>query len=409
MKILHVVGGDPENGAFKGAYILHSALIKLKLDSKILNNSKPDNFKKKLKTKQFHFINEGIIKNILVLLFVFIERLLKSIFLHAPRETFTIGLMGFDITKLKAYKNADLIHIHWLGQGFINLGSLKKINKPILWTMRDMWPFTGGSHYNMDFVKYEKSKISEFIKIYKRKVFKENFQFIAVSDWLKKKAKSSYVLKNKKILKIDNNIDIKCFKKIKNEKAKKILKIKTKKQIIIYGAQNPQSKRKGWNLFLNSLKFLDKEKFYVLIFGNFWSHSDLDNIGIEYKSFGYIDDNKKLSIIYSCGDIFVASSVQDAWPKTFAEAMLCGTPTICFDNTSISEIVDHKINGYIVKKFDAKYLAKGITWLAKETKYNAKIRQNCQNKILKYDSNLIAKKYYHLYQKLLYKNYKNKY
>ena len=57
-------------------------------------------------------------------MFVFIERLFKSIFLHAPRETFTIGLMGFDITKIKAYKNADIIHIHWLGQGFINLGSL---------------------------------------------------------------------------------------------------------------------------------------------------------------------------------------------------------------------------------------------------------------------------------------------
>ena len=32
----------------------------------------------------------------------------------------------------------DLIHIHWIGKGFIKLSSIKKIEKPIVWTMRDM-------------------------------------------------------------------------------------------------------------------------------------------------------------------------------------------------------------------------------------------------------------------------------
>jgi glycosyltransferase involved in cell wall biosynthesis len=48
--------------------------------------------------------------------------------------------------------------------------------------------------------------------------------------------------------------------------------------------------------------------------------------------------------------------------------MSCGTPVVCFDNTSISEIVDHKVNGYIVKNFDADLLKKGIDWLSKEIK-----------------------------------------
>ena len=50
-----------------------------------------------------------------------LEKILKSIYLHSPRETFTLGFFGFDITKLKEYKNADIIHIHWLNQGFITL------------------------------------------------------------------------------------------------------------------------------------------------------------------------------------------------------------------------------------------------------------------------------------------------
>ena len=44
-------------------------------------------------------------------------------------------------------------------------------------------------------------------------------------------------------------INLKKYQKMQN-----ILEINTKKQIILYGAQNPQSKRKGWDLFLDAKK-----------------------------------------------------------------------------------------------------------------------------------------------------------
>ena len=48
-----------------------------------------------------------------------------------------------------------------------------------------------------------------------------------------------------------------------------------------------------------------------------------DNIGFEYKILGYINDKTTLNATYCAADIFVASSIEDAWPKTFAEAMYC--------------------------------------------------------------------------------------
>ena len=210
MKILHVVGGSFNNGAFKGAKILHDSLINLNVDSKILN----DNFlkNKKKEDNEIIFLPDNYIKKILHIFFIYIEKILKSLFLKSPRETFTIGLFGFDLTKLKAYQDADIIHIHWLNEGFINLKSLSKVKKPLIWTMRDMWAFTGGSHYTMDFEYYENNKISNFLKNLKKKYYKKNFQFVAVSGWLKKKAENSNVLNQFKIKKIDNNIDIKNFK-----------------------------------------------------------------------------------------------------------------------------------------------------------------------------------------------------
>ena len=187
--------------------------------------------------------------------------------------------------------------------------------------MRDMWAFCGGPHYTMDFKEYENTKISNFLKKLKKKNYKKNFKFVAVSDWLKKRAERSIVLKDHNITKINNNINTNNFRQIPKEIAKKILKIDTDKNIILYGAQNPQSPRKGWDYFIDTLKKLDKKKYYLVIFGKFWSHNKLNEIGLEYKSLGFINDNKKLNATYACADVFVASSIQDAWPKTFAEAM----------------------------------------------------------------------------------------
>ena len=398
IKVLHVVGGSLTNGAAKGANVLHEALLSLKIDSKLLNDSTP---KVKNIDKKIIFINDTFFKRIINNIFVYLEKILKSIFLHAPRETFTLGFFGFDITKLKEYKNADIIHIHWLNQGFIKLGSLSKINKPLVWTMRDMWPFTGGSHYSMDFEKYEKSYISKKIKNFKKKNYKKNFHFVAVSDWLRNKAQKSSVLKEYDIKRIYNNINTNDFDKITKKQAKSFLNISTKKKIILYGAQNPQSKRKGWNIFIKTLKKLDNTKYFLLIFGNFWSQESLNKIGIEYKSLGFINDKKILNNIYSSADLFVAPSIQDAWPKTFAEAMYCGTPVVCFDNTSISEIVDHKVNGYIVKNFDADLLKKGIDWLSKEIMKNSFNKNNSRIKISNFSGDVIAKKYIKFYKKIL--------
>ena len=398
IKVLHVVGGSLTNGAAKGANVLHEALLSLKIDSKLLNDSTP---KVRNIDKKIIFINDTFFKRIINNIFVYLEKILKSIFLHAPRETFTLGFFGFDITKLKEYKNAHIIHIHWLNQGFIKLGSLSKINKPLVWTMRDMWSFTGGSHYTMDFEKYEKSYIAKIIKNFKKKNYNKNFHFIAVSDWLRNKAQKSSTLKEYDIKRIYNNINTNDFDIITKKQAKSFLKISTKKKIILYGAQNPQSKRKGWSIFIRTLKKLDNTKYFLLIFGNFWSQESLDKIGIEYKSLGFINDKKILNNTYSSADLFVASSIEDAWPKTFAEAMYCGTPVVCFDNTSISEIVDHKVNGYIVKNFDADLLKKGIDWLSKEIMKNSFNKNSSRIKISNFSGDVIAKKYIKFYKKIL--------
>jgi hypothetical protein len=59
-----------------------------------------------------------------------------------------IANTGTDITSLPEFRQADVIHLHWVNQGMLSLKDIRKIltsGKPVVWTMHDMWPCTGSA------------------------------------------------------------------------------------------------------------------------------------------------------------------------------------------------------------------------------------------------------------------------
>lgn len=395
MKVLHIIGGSSKGGAYKGAFILHHSLLKLGIKSKVINDK---NFYNNSET-EINFFYRNPLKKILNFFYIYCEKLIKFIFLKSPRSIFTIGILGFDITKTKEYKDADIIHFHWLSEGFVSFDSISKIKKPIVWTLRDEWIFLGGPHYSIDFKNLEKNLLSKYLIKFKKKKINPNINFVAISDWLKNRAAKSYILNNFEIDKIYNNIKLNDFKSLDKNDAKSYLNISTDKNILLLGSLNPQSERKGWKIINEILQKIDKSKYFVLIYGNFWSEKILQQTGIEYKSLGFIDDKIKLNNIYACADIFLSPSLQEAFGKTSAEAISCNTPVVCFKNTGTSEFIRHKFNGYLVDDFDSDMFLDGIYWLEKNKE------QIKRNKIFNFlddiESNNVAKKYINLYSSLI--------
>ena len=82
----------------------------------------------------------------------------------------------------------------------------------------------------------------------------------------------------------------------------------------------------------------------------------------------------------------------------------CKTPVVCFSDTSIAEIVNHKINGYVVQNFDSNQLKDGIEWLSREIDNNNLNVESVKNRIEEFASDKIAKKYIKLYEKILNEN-----
>ena len=98
---------------------------------------------------------------------------------------------------------------------------------------------------------------------------------------------------------------MKNFRLIAQKKARSIIELLQKKKIILYGAHNVQNNRKGWSIFVETLKKLDKSKYFLLIFGNFWSNEELELHWDRLQISGFYKKQKLLNAIYSSADVFV--------------------------------------------------------------------------------------------------------
>lgn len=408
MKILHIVAGDLNGGAARGAYWLHLGLKKLGVESQLYSNSKT--------VLGFEDVITTSITNKDKIVSLFRGNLDKFfLFFYSKRKKrlFSTGFFGFDLTKTQEYKDADILHLHWINNGFIKIKSLKKIKKPIVWTVRDMWPMTGGCHYSMNCENFKKGcgcceqlsskkkhDLSKIVLNRKKKYVPKHTKIVGVSNWVSNSAKESELFKNFDIRTIHNGINTTEFFPIDKKIAKTIFNITTKKKIILLGAQNLLDFHKGFGEFLKAVELLDREKYFLCFFGHV-NLSQISNLGFEYCSFGYFHDNLSLRLAYSCADVFVAPSTMEAFGKTLVESMACGTPVACFDKTGASDLIEHKIDGYRAKPFDTKDLATGIKYLVNkkdEIGFSEKVRQKI---VFKYDIKVIAVEYIKIYQEIL--------
>jgi glycosyltransferase involved in cell wall biosynthesis len=405
---LHLVGGDLSGGAARGAYWLHQALKRAGIGSTILTNSRQF-----LDDEDIVYTSRSRRGKVANLLRSQLDNLPLLFFKCREQDSFSTGLAGFDFTKTKAYQEADLLHLHWINGGFVNIKHLSKVAKPVVWTIRDMWPMTGGCHYSMDCENYkqqcgnctllEKSSgfdLSRWVLNRKIKYLRRNTVIIGISNWLSEAARQSSIFREFDIRTIHNNINTDDFFPVEKATARAVLGISTDKKIILAGAQGLTSFYKGFDRFRDALKQLDAHGYLLIFFGRLDAGSVKD-LGFEYRSFGFLQDTVSLRLAYSAADVFVAPSRMEAFGKTLAESMACGTPVVCFDATGPRDIVDHRANGYKARPFDAHDLADGIRWVLGSSDHRT-LAENAREKIVTaFDSRIIAEKYKKLYEEMV--------
>ena len=170
---------------------------------------------------------------------------------------------GVDITKTRDFKEADIIHLHWVNQGFLSLKILRRIfasGKPVVWTMHDAWPFTGICHSPLDCRHFRhhcgncmllrrQSHSDWSQRVWKKKAqlygTAHRIAFVACSQWLADMARSSSLLADHTVLDIPNPIDTQLFAPADRQEARRQLGLPPDKQYIFFSAYNVNAPIKG--------------------------------------------------------------------------------------------------------------------------------------------------------------------
>ena len=316
-------------------------------------------------------------KNLIGKIKYYIARVIIRIFIG--KTNFLNSLNIFTRVNLKNIKT-DLVLINWIGEETLSLMDLRKINKPIVWTLQDMWATTSTEHF-LDSSKKngysKKDTKGNLIKnqIYKKKIFlydKKNINIITNSKWLENFSKKSDLTKRLNTKTIYNPIKAENWFRESEHNSKLKLNLDPKVQYILYGANGGlKSFRKGGDLFLEAISKIRmiNKKLEVIILGGDQNYvKKVHNINFHYRKF---NSNIKIQRLYHSSSILtVCSSRGESLPQFIVETILCKNPVVSFDLGGMREIISHKFNGYLVKCYDTKDFAKGIKYCIKNIKKN---------------------------------------
>ena len=321
----------------------------------------------------------------------------------------SIANTGTDISKLPEVCEADIIHLHWINQGGLSLHNIQQIQalgKPIVWTMHDMWPFTGICHHAYECLAYEKQcgRCPQASNILAKQVYENKrrvwhkMHFVGCSRWITALAEKSGLKLDNMVCSIPNPIDTELFCPITKQEAKMELGLDDKKKYVLFGAMNTTAPMKGFQYLLEADKLLHDENIQYLVVGKN-SATLINQLAHEGIDLGYVTDERQKALIYNAADVFITPSLAENLPNMIMEAMACGTPCVGFKIGGIPEMIDHQINGYVAKYKNAEDLARGIEWvLSAKNDLNKEARQKVMNA---YSEEVVANQYIALYQSIL--------
>ncbi len=136
-------------------------------------------------------------------------------------------------------------------------------------------------------------------------------------------------------------LDETLFKPIDRSVARRLLGIPQDSFVILGGATNVDDRRKGGHIFKEIISALDGRARF-LVFG-----AESDRIKGVYTT-GLLRDHRKMPLLYSAADLFVGTSLEEAFGLTLCEASACALPIVAFRVGGIPEILREGRNASLV-------------------------------------------------------------
>ena len=411
MKVLHVSTFD-KGGAATAAVRLHRGLLTQGVDSAML-------FLEQFKPEIPNSIPFGEISKK--------DRLLRKIGLknnifylnqkkltgRSSTEDFSFPRTEFDITRHPRCRRADVIHFHWVSRFLDYESFFRKNQKPLVWTLHDMNPFTGGCHYAGECPGFldrcercpvlkgaadeQAAEENLLIKAEALDTHRASVTIVSPSQWLMQASQQSTLFNQFSHRCIPYGLDTRVFMPRDKRAARDAFGLPHDKTVLLFVSDALGAHRKGFDLLAGALEHLPGRSNLVLCaVGEKMPDQSLPNVIYT----GTIRDEISMSRAYSAADLFVIPSREDNFPNTVLEAMACGTPVLSFRRGGMLDVIQPGINGILAEELSEKALAEALKqFLSRDNEFSVgKIRQFA---VERYGQSVQAKHYQQLYREIL--------
>jgi len=413
MKVAILSTSDVNGGAARSGYRLHQGLQSIGIDSQMLVQDKSGS--DKAVTAPSTRLGQSIAK-----MRVALDALPLKFYRQRDGTTFSLQWLPDKIVPKILQLHPEVINLHWTGEAFIQVETIAKFNRPLVWTLHDMWTFTGGCHYDQDCDRYTAScgacpqlcsskdwDISHWVWQRKAKAWKNlNLTIVCPSLWLAECARASSLFKNVRIEIIPYGLDTARYKPLNRQVARDLLNLPQDKQLVLFGALKATSdKRKGFHLLQPALQEMSKSEWKdgleLVVFGSA-APENPSYLGFKTHYLDILRDDLSLALVYSAADVFVLPYTQDNLPNTVLEAIACGTPCVAFNIGGMPDMIEHQKNGYLAQAYKIEDLAQGMAWVLENKERHQKLCDRAREKAeQEFTLEIQARRYLSLFTEIL--------
>jgi glycosyltransferase involved in cell wall biosynthesis len=413
MRILHLSTTDIQGGAARGAFWLHKALRQQGIESSMFVD-------RKYSDDATVFSASGAVARTGSKIRSRLDRMPLARY-HVTHDSFwSIGWVPHPIERVVRRMAPDIVHLHWIGDGFVPIAGLRRLGCPIVWTLRDMWSFTGGCHYTAGCDRYrvgcgacpqlssaDPMDLSARVWLRKLRAWRDiDLWLVPISGWLADCARSSTLFDEHPIEVIPNGVDTNRFRAHDMSVARLHWDLPQDRRLILFGGIDPlRDPRKGFPQLVEALRRLAADgwakRAMLVVFGA-KPDGEIPDCGIPTRFVGHISNDDDLSRLCAAADVMATPSLQEAFGKTLIEAMACGTPVVAFNTGGPVDIVEHSENGYLAMPGDTADFAAGLAWCLDDDRRRATLAERARNAAeQRFDISVVAARYRALYSRIL--------
>lgn len=287
---------------------------------------------------------------------------------------------------------ADIIHLHWVTDGFLSVETIGAINKPIVWSLCDAWAFSGSEHYATDVSSLRAREgytrdnrpltdsgfdIDRWTWARKEKLWSTPMHLVPASTWLTQEVQESRLMSSWPTSRIPHIVNTDVFAPRDQHHMRTALGIPTDRPVVLFLASaGIHDHRKGWDLLAQALSHLaPTNAVTVVVVGPAPSAEEQQAIAVRsphhFIFFGEAHGDDQLVSLYSAADLTAVPSREDNMPITAMESQSCGTPVVAFAIGGLPDIVVHESTGYLAHSEDPQDLAVGIDWATRSSVHQA--------------------------------------